>query len=134
MLQLFFKKTFLILSNFVTLDVDNAVSSRGSNFYWNQFDLFIFSFSKWFLDKTRTTIVVNNGRYTFYQILFIKCHWSSTIHQIPFIKFYYKIPCIKYHASNTMYQIACIKFHLSETLWQMHFFMCIFMDNFRMMQ
>ena len=31
-------------------------------------------------------------------------------------------------------KIACIKFHLSETLWQMHFFMCIFMDNFRMMQ
>ena len=42
--------------------------------------------------KTRTTIVVSNGRYTFYQIpfiqyLFIKYPLSNTIYQIPFIKY-----------------------------------------------
>ena len=39
--------------------------------------------------STRTTIVVSNGRYTFYQIPFIKYHLSNTF--------------IKYHLSNTFY-------------------------------
>ena len=51
--------------------------------------------------KTRTTIVVSNGRYTFYQIPFIEYHLSNTIYQIPFIKYL----LIKYHLSNTIYQI-----------------------------
>ena len=46
--------------------------------------------------ETRTTLVVSNGRYTFYQIPFIKSHLSNTIYQIPFIK---------YLLSNTIYQI-----------------------------
>ena len=49
-----------------------------------------------FNQKTRTTIVVSNGRYTFYQIHSIKHNLSNTIYQIPFIK---------YHLSNTVYQI-----------------------------
>ena len=44
--------------------------------------------------KTKTTIVVSNGRYTFYQIHFIKHIVSNTI---------YLILCTKYHLSNTMY-------------------------------
>ena len=41
---------------------------------------------KWTAKWTRTTIVVSNGRYTFYQIHFIKHNSSNTIYQIPFIK------------------------------------------------
>ena len=48
------------------------------------------------IHETRTTIVVSNGRYTFYQIHSIKHNLSNTIYQIPFIK---------YHLSNTVYQI-----------------------------
>ena len=36
--------------------------------------------------KTRTTIIVSNGRYTFYQILFIEYTLSNAIYQILFIK------------------------------------------------
>ena len=50
---------------------------------------------------TRTTIVVSNGRYTFYQIHFIKHNLSYTIYQIPFIK---------YLLSNTIYQIPFIQY------------------------
>ena len=46
--------------------------------------------------KTRTTFVVSNGRYTFYQIPFIKYHLSNSIYQILFIK---------YHLSNILHQI-----------------------------
>ena len=56
-----------------------------------------------FINKTRTTIVVSNGRYTFYQIHFIKHNSSYTIYQIPFIK---------YPISNTIYQIPFIKYLL----------------------
>ena len=64
--------------------------------------------------KTRTTIVVSNGRYTFYQIPFIKYFLSNIFYQIPFIKYHnqnifpwsiYQISLIKYHLSNTFYQI-----------------------------
>ena len=60
--------------------------------------------------KTRTNIVVSNGRYTFYQIHFIIHNLSNTIYPIPFIKCrlsntFYQIPFIKYHLSNTIYQI-----------------------------
>ena len=72
---------------------------------------------------TRTTIVVSNGRYTLYQIHFIKHNLSNTIHQIPFIKYYlsitmYQITFIKYHLSNTLYEIPFIKYHLSNTIYQ----------------
>ena len=41
--------------------------------------------------KTRTTIVVSNGRYSFYQIHFIKHILSNTIYQIPFIKYHLEL-------------------------------------------
>ena len=51
--------------------------------------------ASWYVQsETRTTIVVSNGRYTFYQTQFIKYHLSNTIYPIPFIK---------YHLSNTIY-------------------------------
>ena len=50
--------------------------------------------------QTRTTILVSNGRYTFYQIHFIKHNLSNTIHQ--------------YLLSNTIYQIPSIKYHLQS--------------------
>ena len=64
---------------------------------------------------TRTTIVVSNGRYTFYQIPFIQYHLSNTIHQIPFIKYLlsniiYQIPFFL----NIFYQIPIIKYRLSN--------------------
>ena len=73
--------------------------------------------------KTRTTIVISNGRYTFYQIHFIKPNLSNTIYPIPFIKNHlsntiYQIPFIKYHLSNILYQIPFIKYHLSNTIYQ----------------
>jgi len=37
--------------------------------------------------KTRTTIVVSNGRYTFYQLHFIKHNLSNTYYRKPFIKY-----------------------------------------------
>ena len=37
---------------------------------------------------TRTTIVVSNGRYTFYQIHFFKHNLSNIFYQIPFIKYH----------------------------------------------
>ena len=58
-----------------------------------------------FNQKTRTTIVVSNGRYTFYQIHSIKHNLSNTIYQIPLSNTIYQIPFIKYHLSNTVYQI-----------------------------
>ena len=74
------------------------------------------------IEKTRTTIVVSNGRYTFYQIHFIKHKISNTIYQIPFIQYllsntihkipFIKKPFIKYHLSNTIYQIPFIKYPL----------------------
>ena len=51
------------------------------------------------ISKTRTTIVVSNGRCTFYQKPFIKYPLSNTFYQIPFIK---------YHLSNTIDQITFI--------------------------
>ena len=62
---------------------------------------------------TRTTIVVSNGRYTFYQIHFIKHNLSNTIYQIPF----YQIPFIKYRLSNTIYLIPFIKYHLESKIF-----------------
>ena len=63
-------------------------------------------------NKTRTTIVVSNGRYTF-----IKYTLSNTIYQIPFIKY-----CL----SNTIYLISFIKYYLSNTIFcqksNSHFF------------
>ena len=38
--------------------------------------------------QTRTTIVVSNGRYTFYQTQFIKYHFSNNIYPITFIKYH----------------------------------------------
>ena len=61
-----------------------------------------------FNQKTRTTIVDSNGRYTFYQIHSIKHNLSNTIYQIPFIK---------YHLSNTVYQIPfAVNFFLINEL------------------
>ena len=73
----------------------------------------------------RTTIVVSNGRYTFYQIHFIKFNLSNTIYQIP-IKYhlsntFYQLPFIKYHLSNTIYLIPFFKYHLSNTFYQIMF-------------
>ena len=67
--------------------------------------------------KTRTTIVVSNGRYTFYQIAFIQYllsnmyNLSNTIYQISFIK---------YHLSNTFYQIPFIKYYLQSNFFLMN--------------
>ena len=77
--------------------------------------------------KTRTTIVVSNGRYTLYQIHFIKYLSSNTIYPIPFIKYHlsnisYQIPFIKYHLSYTIFQIPFIKYLLSNTIYQIPFF------------
>ena len=98
--------------------------------------------------KTRTTFVVSNGRYTFYQIqfikhnltntiypiLFIKYTLSNTIYQTPFIKYhlsntFYQIPFIKYHLSNTVYQIPIIKYRLSNTIYQIPFAVKKFLMN-----
>ena len=62
-----------------------------------------------FIILTRTTIVVSNGRYTFYQIHFIKHNLSNTIYPIPFIK---------YNLSNTIYQIPFFKYLFSNTFFQ----------------
>ena len=70
--------------------------------------------------KTRTTIVVSNGRYTFYQIPLIKYHLSNTIYQILFIK---------YNLSNILYQIPFIKYHLSDTFYQIPFAVNIFLNQ-----
>ena len=75
---------------------------------------------------TRTTIVVSNGRYTFYQTQFIKYHLLNTLYQITVIKYpfwntIYQIPFIKYLLSNTIYQIPFIKYHLSNTIDQITF-------------
>ena len=69
--------------------------------------------------KTRTTIVVSNGRYTFYQIPFIQYLLSNTIYQIPFIKYllsniFYQIPFIKHGLSNAVYQMPFIKYYLQS--------------------
>ena len=64
--------------------------------------------------KTRTTIVVSNSRYTFYQKHFIKHNLSNTIYQISFALF-------KYHLSNAVYQIPFIKYHLLNTIYQIPF-------------
>ena len=61
---------------------------------------------------TRTTIVVSNGRYTFYQTQFIKYLLSNTLYQVPFIK------C---HLSNTIYQIPFVKYLLSNNVNQIPF-------------
>ena len=63
-------------------------------------------------NRTRTTIVVSNCRYTYYQITFIKYHLSNIIYPISFIK---------YHLSNTFYQIPFIKCHLLNTISQITF-------------
>ena len=52
-------------------------------------------------EKTRTTIVVSNGRYTFNQIHFIKHNLSNI---------FYQIPIIQYLLSNTIYPIPFIKY------------------------
>ena len=65
--------------------------------------------------KTRTTIVVSNGRYTFHQKHVIKYTLSNTVYQIPFIKS---------HLSNAIYQIPFIKCHLSNTIYQIPFIKC----------
>ena len=70
---------------------------------------------------TRTTIVVSNGRYTFYQIPFIKYHLSNTIYQVSFIK---------YHLSNTLFQIPFIKYPLSNTIYQIPFIIYHLLYNF----
>ena len=95
---------------------------------------------------TRTTFVVSNGRYTFYQIHFIKHNLSKTIYQIPFILYLlsntvsntihqisfikynlsnaiYQIPLIKYLSSNTIFQIMINKYHLSNTICSQNFFL-----------
>ena len=64
--------------------------------------------------KTRTTIVVSNGRYTFYQIHFIKYNLSNNIYPIPFIK---------YPLSITIYQKPFIKYHLSNTICSQNIFL-----------
>ena len=71
-------------------------------------------------NRTRTTIVVSNGRYTFYQIHFIKQNLSNAIYQIPFIK---------YPLSNTIYQIWFIKYLLSNTVYQIPFAVKFFLMN-----
>ena len=85
--------------------------------------------------KTRTTIVVSNGSYTFYQIPIIQCLLSNTIYQIPFIKYHwsnniYQIPFIKYHLSNTIYQIPFIKYILSNNVNQIPFIKYHLQSNF----
>ena len=72
--------------------------------HWNFHNL-------WFIKKTgtkitRTTIVVSNGIYTFYQIHFIEHNLSNTIYPIQFIK---------YHLSNILFQIPFIKYHYQIT-------------------
>ena len=84
--------------------------------------LFQFNLGFFMLSKTRTTIVVSNGRYTFYQIHFIKHNLSNTFYQIPFIQYLlsntiYQISFIKYHLSNTIYQISFIRYHLSNNVF-----------------
>ena len=74
-----------------------------------------------FSTSKRTTIVVSNGRYTFYQIHFIKHNLSNTIYRIPFIQYLlsntiYQILFIKYLLSNILYQILFVKYHLSNTI------------------
>merc|ERR1711973_558121 len=76
--------------------------------------------------QTRNTIVVSNGRYTFYYISFIQYLLSNTIYQIPFIQYLLsnticQISFIKYHLSNTFYQIPFIKYLLSSTFYQIMF-------------
>ena len=80
-----------------------------------------FIYKKQKFAKSPFTIVVSNGRYTFYQIHFIKHNLSNTIYQIPFIKTIYQIPLIKYHLSNTIYQIPFIKYCLSNTIYLISF-------------
>ena len=90
------------------------------------------------LVKTRTTIVVSNGRYTFYQIHFIKHNLSKTIYQIPFILYLlsntvsntiHQISFIKYNLSNAIYQIPFIKYCLSNTICSQFFLMNEWMNQ-----
>jgi len=72
--------------------------NRGSRKFWPEADilgLFCVFFSTFHpltpFSKTRTTIVVSNGRYNFYQISFIQYLSSNTVYQITFFKNFYQI-------------------------------------------
>ena len=104
-------------------------------FLKNKFFHYIFIF------KTRTTIVVSNGRYTIYQIPlmyqipFIKYHLSNTIYQkYHLANTIYQIPFIKYHLSKTFFQIPIIKYFLLNTIDQLQFAVKKFFFNESMNQ
>ena len=74
----------------------------------------------WILEKTRTAIVVSNGRYIFYQIHFIT--HNCLVYQISLIQYllsntFYQIPFIKCLLSNNVYQISFIKYHLQSKIF-----------------
>ena len=79
--------TTIILTILLNCIKDNwSRGSQDKNEDSESFVADIISVFKMVNNKTRTTIVVSNGRYTFYQIPFIQYLLSNKIYQIPFIK------------------------------------------------
>ena len=102
----------------VTMGLTGRTDTHTNSFLYSNGVLLNFK-----VKKTRTTIVVSNVRYTFYQIHFIKHNLSNTIFQIPFIKYLlsnilYQIPFIKYCLSNTI----CSKKKFNESMNQQSVF------------
>ena len=131
------KRSIWDISNCFDVLPKCSASSRRIYFVWvktsNQFKKQCSLYVSWnvvlsfpFDNKTRTTIVVSNGRYNFYQIPFIQYLLSNTIFQIPFFKYHlsntiYQIPFIKYLLSNTINQIPFNKYLLSNIFYQIPF-------------